>query len=751
MSVELLYTSAQHGLKQGSRGFCTVVSTVGTPLNLATRLESLSGYRHVFPPKSADAKLNPVAYSHLRLTIGGRMVSIISRVADYGLDYSQRTNKIAHHVVLDLSEQPAAGPAWLMRQPGIFRHDWDGNCQTPRTGPTIPQDDQPARVCLQWKSLVGDAGWAGILAQSFSTVNAKPVWIIYSVEQAGQLLTLIDEAIALLPVNQRWNATFSTYATSLPPDVDCRLRCVLVGTDEARLAQARGLVIDLTKPMPAAPESSLSAAARVGLGMVAQTPAPTPVAPKQPDVADLASTERGQQLAMEKQREYELVPEMPPALPPPTRSMPQTIELPRKNNWAFVASIIAASAFLLIGVGICVYAMRTHHLEDTQLAAGKTENQETVADQSDKDPSDGVAQPIEMPAEGNATKDDEHPAGDEEERSANLGQPSPPADDSSALGTNEKEADDSAGEEQPVTEDPKKADDRQDATPQSGPTTDADPKDAASPTTSPESSRLFSFDKEFDAHFVSVNYAQEKATLESEISLPVSLLDNIFAKFGENGRHNRLEERKKNFLDLLSGANEKPITRGNWRLTNLSIADDADGKTLRVEIVGNFLNPDFERRREESREQLVQWNNKTLNELVSSKRVTDDYKKQSQRTRKNLMDQLKLAEQHGINLKVWQSDLVDQSKDLQKNGGTQEVHGTIEIEKQRVGELLSILESIETVQKNLQDEYLKLTQDFVNGQPINFSDFFFLGEIKEDETCWEALIIRLKPVMPKVR
>lgn len=82
MSVELLYTSAVQGLKQGSRGFCTVLSTTGMPLNLANRLESLSAYRHVFPPNSPDAAQNPVNYSHIRITVGGRPLSILSRISD---------------------------------------------------------------------------------------------------------------------------------------------------------------------------------------------------------------------------------------------------------------------------------------------------------------------------------------------------------------------------------------------------------------------------------------------------------------------------------------------------------------------------------------------------------------------------------------------------------------------------------------------------------------------------------------------
>jgi hypothetical protein len=60
LSQEILYTSAPQGLKPGSRGFCTVVSTSGMAKNLAERLESLSGYRHAYMPTDADAHLNPV-------------------------------------------------------------------------------------------------------------------------------------------------------------------------------------------------------------------------------------------------------------------------------------------------------------------------------------------------------------------------------------------------------------------------------------------------------------------------------------------------------------------------------------------------------------------------------------------------------------------------------------------------------------------------------------------------------------------
>lgn len=262
MSVELLYTSAPKGLRQGSRGFCTVLSTAGTPVNLATRLESLSGYRHLFATDSPQANSNPVAYSHLKFSLAGQSTSVISRISAYGSDYSGRTNKLAHHVVVDRAEQPAAGPAWLLQQPALMRESWDGNCETPAQGPSIPQADRSGGLCKKWQEVTGDAGWGGVVAQAFAQRGGKPTWIVYEIEQQHSLLELLGESTALLPIDRRWNATFSTYAAQLPPDIDCRVRCVVEGTEEAKFAAAKGQVVWLRSKPLQLPGSNFIDAAR---------------------------------------------------------------------------------------------------------------------------------------------------------------------------------------------------------------------------------------------------------------------------------------------------------------------------------------------------------------------------------------------------------------------------------------------------------------------------------------------------------
>ncbi|MEO1527284.1 MAG: hypothetical protein AAFX06_17790 [Planctomycetota bacterium] len=261
MSSELLYTSAPKGLRHGSRGFCVVLTTAGMPINVISRLEAISSYRRLFAPDSGHDDENPVAYAHQRLNLAGSQTSVLSRVAAYGTDYSGRPNKLAHHILLDSTEYAAAGPAWLMLQ-SLMRRDWFGQCETPSSGPEIPRGDQNARICSAWKSVYNDAGWGGVVAEEMLSGDTQPLWIIYPVEHRDVLLALMNESISLIPPEQRWRATFNTYAANIPPDVICKIRCVPAGGEEAKFAASSGRVIDLTRSQSITSASHLVSLAR---------------------------------------------------------------------------------------------------------------------------------------------------------------------------------------------------------------------------------------------------------------------------------------------------------------------------------------------------------------------------------------------------------------------------------------------------------------------------------------------------------
>lgn len=291
MTQEIIYTSAPSGLKPGSRGFCTVVATRGLAKPLADQLEDLSGYRHIFVSNDANSALNPIVFSHLKLSIAGRTYHVLSRISDAGLDYTQRTNKLAHHVAMEPRELTPAGPAALLSAPAFMTTSWSGEPAIRESGPVPPRVDIAPGICGEWGRLTGDPGWGGVIAEALVADARKQIVLVY--RPGTNVLTLVAETLALLPANRRWDVTFCTYFTKLPPTVDCRWRCVVDGSPEAEtLARSpTAIVVDLRKPLVPPAGSPYVSAARTGIP-VPQADAPpfpirSPGAITQPDQDDL--------------------------------------------------------------------------------------------------------------------------------------------------------------------------------------------------------------------------------------------------------------------------------------------------------------------------------------------------------------------------------------------------------------------------------------------------------------------------------
>eukprot|EP00913_Durusdinium_trenchii_P023372 g21950.t1 len=274
-------TPGDRGLKQGSRGFCTVLSTDGMAGNLAERLESLSGYRHAFPMHDPNAHLNPVNYSHVAISVGGSAFHVLSRISDAGKDYTGRSNKLAHHVALSKKELVSCGPAALLAHDGFCRTEWDERLQVCPEGPGVPDLSTEPAACTAWQQAAGDAGWGGVLAES-ALDGGRPMSVIFP---AGtDTLALVVEAMNLLPPEKRWQVTFSTYFTKLPAGVNCHWRFLLAGTQEAAAIRRNphAPLIDLSDNPGAATGGELVDAARSGQPPWSRRPATGGTPPPMP-------------------------------------------------------------------------------------------------------------------------------------------------------------------------------------------------------------------------------------------------------------------------------------------------------------------------------------------------------------------------------------------------------------------------------------------------------------------------------------
>nr|MBC8373873.1 hypothetical protein [Planctomycetota bacterium] len=268
MSFELVYTSAQRGLKPNSSGFCTVAATGGISRLASMKLEGLSAYEFHFNLSDANANLNPANFAHTVVKVGGKRQSVLSRIGFAGPDYSGRANKIAHHFLLGDQERLGAGPGEMLLQlaSGKFCKQWQGqpsNLQPCSLAESL-NNTQPSGPAGHWQSVAGDAGWAGMLAKAFKEGGRVPAYVIYA--PGTDVLKLFAESLAVLPPQQRWEVNFATYYTSMPAGCYYNWRGILAGSRAAQeIAKfPHAMVIDLTKPLGQAPDNDYTNAARSG-------------------------------------------------------------------------------------------------------------------------------------------------------------------------------------------------------------------------------------------------------------------------------------------------------------------------------------------------------------------------------------------------------------------------------------------------------------------------------------------------------
>jgi hypothetical protein len=389
MADELVYTSAARGLKPGSRGFCIVAATANLSPRTVTLLESLSAYRHLNLPTGGPHPSNPVAWSHLHLAGDGR--SILSRVADAGLDYSGRTNKLAHHLVLGAGELHRSGPATMLSAAGNLMTAWSGE---PRmiASRNLQAGVTPHGPCTHWQQLTGDAGWAGELARSGSA-QAR----VIVVKPAVNTLALITEAMSLVPFSQRWRITFCTFDNGLPHGMTCHWRFVIAGSPEHLQAQRTNPagLLDLTAPLGPAPDSSLATMARSGdrtsLGSEQATTAPTTTSPvSHPSVtanrnADKLAAITARASAPPLNPNAPLLPPTPPRPKPLVVSLPPEPPAEKKSSLVKVLVLLGIVGTLLCALlGIGGYFAYTVAMEAAQPSKGTPKTIEQVLQEQEK-------------------------------------------------------------------------------------------------------------------------------------------------------------------------------------------------------------------------------------------------------------------------------------------------------------------------------------------------------------------------------
>lgn len=207
MPLQLVFTSAPQGLTPGRSGYCTVARHRAIPDRLAQLLESIGT-----PHERAEGE----TFTFRALEAGGRNWCVLSRFVARGLDYTQRDNRLAHHLIFSLEEAAVLPPpaAIAGRWKG-WRDEWNG-APTWLEGEDRPlhlEPQVPLTPAVTWREETG--------------TGAKAAWLISASGPAAvnllnppgtpRLLRLLAEASALLG-KSAWAAAFTTDAMTTGAD-----------------------------------------------------------------------------------------------------------------------------------------------------------------------------------------------------------------------------------------------------------------------------------------------------------------------------------------------------------------------------------------------------------------------------------------------------------------------------------------------------------------------------------------------------
>ncbi|MDE0872053.1 MAG: hypothetical protein OSA37_09065, partial [Flavobacteriales bacterium] len=254
MPYELIFTSAPQGAGIGKSGYCTVAQTEGMTSDITLALEQTGVYHHVAAPGSGS---NPMVYSYRMLDISGDTFHVLSQIQDSGLDFTGRSNYLAHHLVFNSREiNNLPSPAVILRHWNGWITNW-GNQQpgfwkqTRFTTETnlnqLPQMLGPAQF---WKTKTGAAANAAGLMEYGAN---QPIYWQCNPGEEAEMVQLFAEALQLAdPTGQSfveaWNYTFTTFLQQGDQPQQFVWRGVIPGTPAFQTAQSPQLLTQMRDP-----------------------------------------------------------------------------------------------------------------------------------------------------------------------------------------------------------------------------------------------------------------------------------------------------------------------------------------------------------------------------------------------------------------------------------------------------------------------------------------------------------------------
>lgn len=259
MPWQLIYTSAPRGLMPGQSGFCTVAHTARLRPTLIQKLERLSTYHSLSRPGPDGVGVTPVISAYRQLEVLGEKHYVLSRLRDAGMDFSGRSNYLAHHLVFrpdELASLPS--PAAILSLWDKWETHWNGDPRLlddtamPELAELVQRPFTPA---LNWQQVAGDRAKArSLLAPPYS----QGCYLLTTPGDEDLLLALFAESLHHLNprgdlASSAWRHPFTTFLQNEDSPQDFHWRGVWESSPGHEKALKSGVLIVEPKAIAAPP------------------------------------------------------------------------------------------------------------------------------------------------------------------------------------------------------------------------------------------------------------------------------------------------------------------------------------------------------------------------------------------------------------------------------------------------------------------------------------------------------------------
>lgn len=204
MIKQLIFTSSPIGLEPGRTGYCTVARDRNLSARLVREIERISVLDF-----SASGGLTPKVAAFRFLQVGSNDVCLLSRIRSSGYDYTNRTNYIAHHLIIDSAEiADMPTPAQILAHWDGWLDEWSEN---PRYLDESSSPDLSSCGLDSSGRSITWFQWGGDEKSAEIPMRGKSIFRINPGDEERLLLLFAESSAKFESPNKAWQVPFTTF------------------------------------------------------------------------------------------------------------------------------------------------------------------------------------------------------------------------------------------------------------------------------------------------------------------------------------------------------------------------------------------------------------------------------------------------------------------------------------------------------------------------------------------------------------